>query len=128
MLDFTTGEHFSLDRSAATNIMSQGLPQYIQVTFPAPVRPRRLKITFQGGFVGKTCAIEVIPSADSGSSTFLPLTKVFPEDVNREQSFILDEFDALSRGILQIKLVFEESSDFFGRITIYDLRIQGDIL
>jgi hypothetical protein len=26
-----------------------------------------------------------------------------------------------------IKLVFEESSDFFGRITVYDLMIEGQI-
>ena len=50
------------------------------------------------------------------------LTAIYPEDVNRKQVF-----DVLSLETIQgLKLTFEESSDFFGRITIYDLDVQGE--
>jgi hypothetical protein len=32
------------------------------------------------------------------------------------------------RGIQSMKLVFEESSDFYGRITIYELKLEGVLL
>jgi hypothetical protein len=31
-------------------------------------------------------------------------------------------------GIQSMKLVFEESSDFYGRITVYELKIEGLLL
>ena len=43
--------------------------------------------------------------------------------MNRAQLFDLAAVE-LVKGI---KLVFEESSDFFGRITIYDLVIEGQV-
>lgn len=51
-------------------------------------------------------------------------TKVYPEDVNRKQSFDLPA-DEVRGGIQSIRLVFEDSSDFFGRITVYDLQVLG---
>jgi hypothetical protein len=58
------------------------------------------------------------------------MTHVFPEDVNRRQTFDMSPIpDTLNEkttaAVDQIKLVFEESSDFFGRITIYDLGLEG---
>jgi hypothetical protein len=58
------------------------------------------------------------------------ITRVFPEDVNRRQKFDLSlkAESANEPGIKevdQIKLVFEESSDFFGRITVYDISLDG---
>lgn len=91
-------------------------------------------MTFQGGFVGTRCAIDVLPASPSAEDasedvTTAPLkakmqhqTHIYPEDVNRRQSF---ELPASSAAVDQIKIVFEESSDFFGRITIYDLQILG---
>jgi hypothetical protein len=31
-------------------------------------------------------------------------------------------------GMQSMKLIFEESSDFYGRITVYELRIEGVLL
>ena len=54
------------------------------------------------------------------------MTTVFPEDVNRVQVFDLRLSEQIiSGGASALKLVFEESSDFFGRITIYDLKVEG---
>ena len=48
-------------------------------------------------------------------------TTLFPEDVNRKQMFLLPEFEKFT----DLKMVFEESSDFFGRITLYDVQLDG---
>ena len=46
------------------------------------------------------------------------------ECFNRRQVFELSA-DASSDSFTQMKIVFEESSDFFGRITLYDVQLNG---
>ena len=57
------------------------------------------------------------------------LSHIYPEDVNRRQSFDLvpTQPELLESGVTSVKLVFEESSDFFGRITVYDLKLEGTL-
>ena len=57
------------------------------------------------------------------ATTWQELIRIYPEDVNRAQMFDL----TAGEPVQGIKLVFEESSDFFGRITVYDLMIEGQI-
>ena len=87
--------------------------------------PKRVSVTFQGGFVGTRCSIQIL---SPGSGEWEVITKIFPEDNNRLQIFALapDPPNTFDSGVEKLKLVFEESSDFFGRITIYDLRLEGD--
>lgn len=80
-------------------------------------------LTFQGGFVGTRCTVQVQPSE---GDAWEKLTQIYPEDVNRAQAFDLRE--VASQAVHGLKLVFEESSDFFGRITVYDLNIEGEII
>jgi len=89
------------------------------------VIPKWVSITFQGGFVGTRCSLQ-FPSPASGD--WEVVAKVFPEDNNRPQIFTRtpNTPGALDGGVEKLKLTFEESSDFFGRITIYDLRLEGD--
>ncbi|KAF7303121.1 Malic enzyme [Mycena kentingensis (nom. inval.)] len=96
----------------------QGLPQYVQISFPEqPVIPESIHLTFQGGFVGIRCAVKVDESLDL-------LTHIFPEDINKRQEFTLP---ALETGIEKLRLEFEESSDFFGRITVL-FWASGDVI
>lgn len=88
--------------------------------FPSPVTPRRISLTFQGGFVGTTC---VVATQCQDASSWQERVRIYPEDVNRAQMFDL----AMEEPVIGIKLVFEASSDFFGRITIYDLMIEGQM-
>lgn len=81
----------------------------------------RLILTFQGGFVGTQCAIDVAASALEPIWT--TLTHIHAEDVNRRQIFQLPEDS--SQEIQCMKLIFERSSDFFGRITLYELQVEG---
>ncbi|KIL71640.1 hypothetical protein M378DRAFT_1020533 [Amanita muscaria Koide BX008] len=125
-LDKSVGKKHLVDGDPGTCWTSQqGLPQYIQIAFNSGrVIPKRLILTFQGGFVGTHCAIQVLPG---GSSDWQILAHVYPEDVNRRQSFDLtpSEPHLVDDGVTGLKLVFEKSSDFFGRITVYDLKLEG---
>ena len=110
-------------------IIIQGLPQFIQLGFDENVIPTRLSITFQGGFVGTRCKV-LVTTKDKDKSDWQLLTTVYPEDVNRPQVFDLkpanpDILEDVKKGVSTFKLLFEESSDFFGRITIYDLKVEG---
>jgi len=91
------------------------------------VIPKRLSITFQGGFVGTRCLIQTPSSTPGGWEV---ATEIFPEDSNRPQDFTLipDSPNSLDNGVEKLKLAFERSSDFFGRVTIYDLRLEGDFV
>ncbi|KAJ8084944.1 hypothetical protein PM082_003721 [Marasmius tenuissimus] len=127
-LDKSVGKKYLIDNNPETCWTSQqGLPQYIQLTFPSPVIPKTISITFQGGFVGRRCAIHV--REGSGSKEWKLFTNIYPEDVNRRQTFDLNPQEentiSLENGVESMKLTFEESSDFFGRITVYDLRLDG---
>lgn len=120
------GKNCLVDGSAETCWTSQeGLPQHIQFRFASKVTLERVLLTFQGGFVGTKCAVQAL--VESERPSWNTLTHVYPEDVNRQQKFELDLVSALPDGTDGIRLVFERSSDFFGRITIYDLKLQGTI-
>ena len=114
----------ALPPSVEHQFVLQGLPQSIQFTFAERVIPKRLSLTFQGGFVGLHCVISV--DSDADKKEWLPLMSIYPEDVNRKQSFDLSPLES-GHGVRSMKLVFEKSSDFFGRITIYDLQLEGII-
>jgi hypothetical protein len=64
-----------------------------------------------------------VTSRSQDATTWQELTRVYPEDVNRAQVFDL----VAGEPVKAIKLIFEESSDFFGRITVYNLMIEGQI-
>ncbi|KAG1771230.1 galactose-binding domain-like protein [Suillus occidentalis] len=130
-LDRSTGKKHLTDSNPETCWTSrQGPGQYIHLTFQKPAIPKRIAIIFQGGFVGTKCRIEVSKSSDRPE--WQTWAYIHPEDANRRQAFDLiihrDKLPGEGEGIRSMKLVFEESSDFYGRITIYELRIEGVLL
>jgi hypothetical protein len=149
-LDKSTPRKSLVDRDPGTCWTStQGLPQWVQLAFPSesPIRPKQLFLTFQGGFAATRVAVYTARDLLRDSEWTL-LTYVYPEDVNRKQKFALTVHyhqgetrdqpevagetngvlnEAAEQPVAQIKLVFEQSSDFFGRITIYDLDIHDTV-
>ncbi|KAI0828840.1 hypothetical protein BC628DRAFT_1360890 [Trametes gibbosa] len=128
-LDKSVGKKYLTDGSPETCWTSQqGIPQYIQLSFPSPVIPKRVELTFQGGFVGTRCSVEVLPVGDT-ERRWRSFARIFPEDVNRKQTFDItpEAQETVDHRIESIKLVFEESSDFFGRVTVYDLQMLGTV-
>jgi len=89
----------------------QGSPQFIYLTFDQHVRISRVQIQFQGGFVGTDCHFLI---NDETKEDF------FPEDSSKLQTFSLK---ADKCKIKTFKIVFGGSTDFFGRITIYHLKL-----
>lgn len=76
---------------------------------------------FQGGFVGKTCRA-LGSLADSPNDYNVDLGSFYPEDINSTQTFALNP----STPVQRLKVVFEESTDFYGRITVYKMDILGE--
>lgn len=72
-----------------------------------------MKIQFQGGFSSKHVLMQLI----NNNKTVLE-HDIYPEDNNS-----LQEFSNLPCQINQIKLLFRENVDFFGRIIIYKLEL-----
>ncbi len=89
------------------------------LTIPIIERNRQIRLILKfpsGGFVGKTCWIEVI---DEEGAAFKKHQDIYPEDSNKLQCFDLNSVKCTS-----IKIVFQDSTDFYGRITIYQLNIK----
>ncbi|ORX51229.1 galactose-binding like protein [Hesseltinella vesiculosa] len=115
------GKQHLIDGSAETCWNSeQGLPQHILLDFGSPVFIQQVIMTFQGGFVGKTCTA-LGSTAEQPNDYQLGLSTFYPQDINSEQSFAIESTSPVQR----LKLIFEESTDFYGRITLYKLDIRG---
>ena len=96
----------------------QGTPQWVRLAFDSAKEITQLQIMFQGGFAGKTCWIE---TSKGDENDFEKLQDIYPEDVNKLQTF-----DIKSNSVAPckaFKIVFADSTDFFGRITIYQLKL-----
>ncbi|ORX95329.1 galactose-binding like protein [Basidiobolus meristosporus CBS 931.73] len=113
------GKQFLVDGDDETCWNSeQGSPQYILIDLQTPTSVQGLRIMFQGGFVGKECqALGAVEGND-----YISLGRFYPEDNNDVQEFSLED----QTPVKKLKLVFESSTDFFGRITIYRLEVIGE--
>ncbi|EZA62557.1 hypothetical protein DMN91_005648 [Ooceraea biroi] len=110
------GKNHMFDDSAETCWNSDaGTPQWIVINFEEECTVSSFEIEFQGGFVGKDCHIEA--GNDEKNTTIVEAFN--PEDRNNLQKFKLkDQIKAKS-----FKFVFNQSTDFFGRIIIYNLSL-----
>lgn len=77
---------------------------------------------FQGGFVGKKCIV-VGSTVDAPNDYSIDIDTFYPEDINPTQTFNFEATQPLKR----VKIIFEESTDFYGRITVYKLDVIGNI-
>jgi hypothetical protein len=100
-------------------IFGQGKPQFIVLKFSQAVSATAIQLTFQGGFVGSVMQVQ---SLAVGASEFQQAGQFTPLDNSNKQTFVL-ESPAINTDSLRI--VFEESSDPFGRVTVYTLDIIG---
>ena len=95
----------------------QGSPQFVWFTFEAPVVVETVKIMFQGGFVGLACEFY----GGAGKTESEKLGDFYPEDINSEQVFQVGQKKPVER----FQIVFNKSTDFFGRVTIYKVDVLG---
>ncbi|XP_037092398.1 nuclear receptor 2C2-associated protein-like isoform X7 [Pollicipes pollicipes] len=95
-----------------------GTPQYIGARLSAPHRPRQLRLQFQGGFVGADCWLEAGPAPDQ----LHRLHAFYPDNINRLQTFDVD----CPHPVTHVKVVFNGSTDFFGRVVVYRFDLLAD--
>lgn len=83
------------------------------------VEPTELRIQFQAGFIGEELRVFW-----QDGSTWNPLIEVEADDDHDVQIFSLLE-TGYSIRTRALKLVFDECTDFYGRVTVYQLQIWG---
>ncbi|MEE6487904.1 hypothetical protein FKM82_015079 [Ascaphus truei] len=107
------GKKYLFDRKEDTCWNSD---QWILLEFPQSVCVSQLHIQFQGGFSSKTCTLEGCPN----DKEFVKLSDFYPEDTNA-----LQKFSVPNLSVDKLKISFQNSTDFFGRIIVYHLDILG---
>lgn len=90
---------------------------------------------FQGGFVGKEVDVSVSEASSStntststSSGKKAPLqmiTTIYPDDDNSLQSFDLMPALTGKNPLLEMRLTFRDSTDFYGRVTLYQVAVLG---
>lgn len=110
----------------------QGLPQSIAIAMNDPIDSIDLKqctlaFKFQGGFVGNVCHLTL----ENTDGEVIHKISFYPDDINDRQVFPLinqkhndtDDQLVICKNVAKFKILFEKSTDFFGRIIIYNLEI-----
>lgn len=95
----------------------QGSPQFVILEFPEEFQVKEIHTQFQGGFVGKECSVE----GGLSSSSLTPFGEFYPDDCNALQIFPINS----TKWMKVLKIMFASSTDFFGRIVIYELDVLG---
>jgi hypothetical protein len=75
-----------------------------------------LEVVFQGGFAGQGMAVW-------GGGAAQPAARFQPRDCNEAQRF---ELPAPLRGVDRLRITFDGSTDFYGRVIIYRLTLLGE--
>lgn len=105
----------------------QGSPQFVELVFPRAVAVAALVLVFQGGFAGQ--AGELLGARRGGSDGVLawePLCSFEPEDVSSAQRFdIPRSAEGACATVDGLRVVFNRSSDLYGRVTLYRLDVLG---
>ncbi len=94
----------------------QGALQWIVIAFEQEVKFASFGFQFQGGFAGKNCSVTL----ENGSGETVHEEKFYPDDINAKQTFGLS---VTLENIRKVKFSFEGSTDFFGRIIVYNLEL-----
>ena len=102
----------------------QGSPQFILFDFGKNVITTDLKIMFQGGFAGVDGTVEV----GSALESLVTVANLDITDTNDMQSYSLqlknENQDMMQNG-RYLRIAFPTSTDFYGRVTIYQLEVWG---
>ena len=115
---------------------------FYEIYFHRPVLLHKLRVQFQGGFVGMDCivyqkkgqtSIERIndQNNDNGSDgdwEEFDALFVDPIDSNEIQTFFVDiqtDSNQIMKPCTALRIDFGRSTDFYGRIVIYSLEVWG---
>ena len=91
---------------------------FFVVDFGRKVKVVELRIQFQAGFSAELMTVLKQKNIDE---RYEVIDEHEVDDEHNLQTFVLEESDDVSA----LKLVFEEFTDFYGRVTIYQLQAWG---
>lgn len=96
--------------------------QWVELAFRAPVAVAAVALTFQGGFVGQGGRVLVrLAGGGAPAGGWQPLAELEPDDTNARQEFPLPP----TPGVAALRVEFDRSTDFYGRVTVYQLEVLG---
>ncbi|XP_049983622.1 nuclear receptor 2C2-associated protein isoform X1 [Alexandromys fortis] len=118
----------------------QGPSQWVTLEFPHRVHITQLQVQFQGGFSSRHSCLEgtgrsqevgvkgfpgfsasFCTAGSQGGDTLRKIVDFYPEDTNALQTFSIPTVE-----VDRLKLTFEDTTDFFGRVVVYHLRVLGE--
>uniref|UniRef100_K7GHV2 Nuclear receptor 2C2-associated protein n=1 Tax=Pelodiscus sinensis TaxID=13735 RepID=K7GHV2_PELSI len=97
----------------------QGSSQWVTLEFPQTVKVSQIQLQFQGGFASQLCTLEGCRKGDE----LVKIAEFYPEDIHALQIFRTEEAT-----LDKLKITFENSTDFFGRVVVYRLGVLGEKL
>ncbi|KAJ6637451.1 Nuclear receptor 2C2-associated protein [Pseudolycoriella hygida] len=111
------GKSFLFDGCEDTAWSSdQGASQWIVVAFEEDVKISSFAFQFQGGFAGKNCSLAL----EDKDGKLLHEQNFYPDDINAKQTF---NISSVLENVREVKFSFDGSTDFFGRIIVYNLEL-----
>ncbi|NWH78379.1 NR2CA protein, partial [Piaya cayana] len=102
----------------------QGTSQWVTLDFPSTVKVSQLHIQFQGGFSSRLCTLEGCRAGEE----LVKISELYPQDINAMQISFGTSFQVEETVLDKLKITFEDSTDFFGRIVVYHLGVLGEKL
>ena len=93
---------------------------WYQLDFGRPVVPQTIRLQCQAGFVGETCLVDGLLVGNN--SDWQRLDELEVEDVHKEQ---VHDLSSSAQPCTSLRLVFDDFTDFYGRVTIYSIQIWG---
>ncbi|TGZ58870.1 hypothetical protein CRM22_009395 [Opisthorchis felineus] len=99
-----------------------GSPQWIHISLKSPECINAIRIQFQGGFSGLDTTLEAwndnefVGRGKDAKAT----VELFPKDTNVLQTLPV----SLSEPFLHYRIVFHSTTDFYGRVIVYQLSLQ----
>ena len=96
----------------------QGSSQFIILDFQRQVHTEQIHLLFQGGFVGQDAVLLVRTKEEP--IQWKELQPFEPVNDNSMQIFPCD-----AKYVTALKIVFRNSSDFYGRVIVYQLDVRG---
>jgi len=130
------GPSNAIDKSESTCWNSDGIADgdtniSFILAFHRLVIVKEIRAQFQGGFAAEECTLHVAKMSVSNPGEKVEwneLSGIFmePEDSNEMQRFDLTEESDDNRICELLKISFQSSTDFYGRVTLYKLELWGD--
>jgi len=122
---YTTVEDSCWNSDQAPSETSVEEQQTFTIIFNRKVKVKQLKIMFQGGFAPQRLqAYSSLNTSGNGNFKLLMINddEVYePTDSSQLEDIPLEECECSS-----LKLVMGESTDFYGRITVYKVEVWGE--